>query len=195
VLARSGEVMANLGTFHFQMVHEVGSTAFLPGLNVEDTFGDVQPPDRLYAEFSGLFGNIPIHAKLIAIGDANYMTNPLNGEWQKIDANVSPIQFFNPKEGISSVLDEVTGAVFVESGRDQYKLTGKVPASSLEALLGATVKEGVVDLEVEIDAHTLHLTLARFTGQVAPSDGPDTVRVVTLSKFDEPVNIEAPDIP
>ena len=55
--------------------------------------------------------------------------------------------------------------------------------------------DGVVDLEVEIDAHTLHLKLARFTGQVAPSDAPNTVRVVTLSKFDEPVNIEAPVIP
>ena len=195
VLSRSANLMAGLATFRFEMTHEVGTTEFLPGVEVEEVFGDVQPPDRLYCEFSGLFGNIPINAKLIAIGDANYMTNPLTGEWQEIDATVSPIQFFNPKEGVSSVLDEVTGAAFVASEPDLYKLTGKVPVGSLEALMGATVEGGIVDIEVEIDAGSLHLKLVRFIGQVTLSDTPDTVRVVTLSRFDEPVTIEAPNIP
>ncbi len=195
VLGRSADLMSGLETFHFEMTHEVGTTALLPGLDVEETTGDVQPPDRLYAEFSGLFGNIPINVKLIAIGKVNYMTNPLTGEWQKIDANVSPIEFFNPKEGISSVMEEVTGAVFDGSDHDVYKVTGKVPAISLKALLGATVDDGVVGIEMEIYTETLYLKQARFIGQVTPSDGPDTVRVVSLSKFNEPVSIEAPEIP
>jgi hypothetical protein len=195
VLGRSTDLMSALKTFHFEMTHEVGTTAFLPGLDVEETTGDVQPPDRLYAEFAGLFGNIPINAKLIAIGKVNYMTNPLTGEWQEIDANVSPIEFFNPKEGISSVMDEVTEAVFDGSDQDVYRITGNVPTGSLRALLGTTVDEGVVGIEMEIDAETLYLKQARFIGQVTPSDSPDTVRVVSLSKFNEPVSIEAPDIP
>ena len=195
VLGRSADLMSDLETFHFEMTHEVGTTAFLPGLDVEETTGDVQPPDRLYAEFSGLFGNIPINAKLIAIGKVNYMTNPLTGEWLEIDANVSPIEFFNPKEGISSVIAEVNEAVFYGSDPDVYRIAGNVPASSLRALLGTTLDDGVVGIEMEIDAETFYLSQAKFIGPVTPSDDPDTVRIVKLSRFNEPVTIEAPDIP
>jgi hypothetical protein len=48
---------------------------------------------------------------------------------------------------------------------------------------------------MEIDTITLYLKQARFIGKVTPSDGPDTVRVVSLSKFNEPVSIKAPDTP
>lgn len=195
VLARSGELMASLTSFRYEMIHEVGTTAFLPGLEIEKTLGDVQTPDRLYSEFSGLFGDIPISAKLIALSDRNFMTNPLTGKWQEIDAAVSPIGFFNPKQGISSMMSQVTDARFVASGPSVYRLTGRMPAASLEPLMGATVENGVVDVELEIDADSLHLKMARFLGQVNPTDTPETIRVVTLSRFNEPVNIEAPDIP
>ena len=45
VISKSGGVMETLKSFHFSMTHEVGVTEFLPGLDVEETSGDVQPPD------------------------------------------------------------------------------------------------------------------------------------------------------
>ena len=69
-----------------------------------------------------------------------------------------------------------------------------MPASALSALMGATVEDGMVDVDVEIQPDDFVLTKVRFAGQVTPSDDPTTIRVVTLSKFDEPVTIEAPEI-
>ena len=127
------------------------------------------------------------------------MTNPLTGNWEEIDPTVSPIGFFNPREGISSMMGDITEARFTDSeadrGSDTYEIAGRLPASSLEPLMGNTVDEGLVDVELSIDARNLRLKTVRFIGQVLPSDRPDTVRVIALSRFNEPIDIVAPNIP
>ena len=194
VLSRSGAVMGDLKTFQFDLTHEVGTSAFLPGLSVERTVGQLEIPNKLIVEFTGLFGDFPIRVKLIAIDDANYLTNPITGSWEVVEAAVSPIAFFKPDEGIITVMSSITEARFQGSQDDVYRIAGRMPASALSALMGTTVEDGTVAVDVEIQADSFHLTKVRFAGQVTPSDDPNTVRVVTLSNFDKPVTIEEPEI-
>ena len=194
VLSRSGTVMGDLKSFEFDLTHEVGASAFLPGVSVERATGQLVIPNKLIVEFIGLFGDFPIRVKLIAIDDANYLTNPITGSWEVVEATLSPVAFFKPDEGIITVMSSIAEAKFQGSQDDVYRIVGRMPASALSALMGATVEDGLVDVDLEIQADSLLLTKVRFAGQVTPSDDPSTVRVVTLSKFDEPLAIEAPEI-
>ncbi len=194
VLSRSGTVMGELESFRFDLTHEVGTSAFLPGVSVERAAGQLEIPNKLIVEFTGLFGDFPIRVTLIAIDDINYLTNPITGSWEVVEATVSPIAFFKPDEGIITVMSSITEASFQGSQDDAYRIAGRMPASALSALMGATVEDGMVDVDVEIQPDDFLLTKVRFAGQVTPSDDPTTIRVVTLSKFDEPVTIEAPEI-
>ena len=99
VLQRAGAVMSGLKTFDFALTHEVGSSEFLPGLAVEEVKGQLEIPDKLSVEFSGLFGDIPIQVKLIKVGDLHYITNPLTGVWEEVPAANSPVGFFRPRRG------------------------------------------------------------------------------------------------
>jgi lipoprotein LprG len=194
-LAQSGEVMASLTSFHFRMVHEIGSTEMLPGLKVDDVFGDVQTPDRLFAEFRGLFGSFTIKAQIIAIGNDNYMTNPLSGTWEKVDTQVTPIGFFNPRQGIASMMGQITEAEFLDpitTGSNTLVIGGVLQAQALRPLLGNTLTTELVKVELHIERTSLRLLKAVFDGAVTPTDQADTLRVVTLTRFNEPVTIEPP---
>ena len=193
VLDRAGEVMGEVVSFHFEMTHEVGTSEFLPGLNVEEVGGVVKVPDSIDVEYNGLFNDIPLRVKLIAIGDANWLTNPLTGSWESVDPAVSPVAFFKPEEGIKAVISSIYEAEFVvPPDGDEYRISGRMPPTAMVALMGQTVEEGFVDVEVWIGADTFLLSKARFSGRVVPLDGDDTVRVVTLWRYDEPTSIEPP---
>ena len=109
VLSQSGQVMQALRTFHFKLEHEVGSTALIPGLAVHEAEGDVVKPDRLAADFDATFAalNIVVKASMKAIGDVNYMTNPLDGKWATMDTQISPVAFFDPSRGISNIMAQL----------------------------------------------------------------------------------------
>ena len=192
VLERAGAKMAGLKTFHFELTHEVGTSEFLPGLNVEQVAGQLEIPNKLSVEFSGLFGDIPIQVKLIVIDDVNYITNPLTGVWAEVPAANSPVAFFRPQEGIAAVMSSITASFDGPEG-DVYRLSGTLPASAFAALIGDTVEDAVVDVTIEVQADSFQLTKIRFAGQVSPLDDPSVVRVVELSRFDEPVTIEVPE--
>ena len=194
VLSQADTAMGNLRTFQFDLTHEAGTSELLPGLDVERALGQLEIPSRQIIEFIGLFGDFPIRVKLIAIDGATYLTNPITGSWEVVSARVSPIAFFKPDELVTTVISSITEAVVQGSRDDVYQIAGRVPASALSALVGATLEDAIVEVDLEIRADSFHLTRVRFTGQVAPTDAPSTVRVVNLSHFDEPVMIEAPEI-
>ena len=171
----------------------MGTSEFLPGLAVEEVKGQLEIPDKLSVEFSGLFGDIPIQVELIKIGDLHYITNPLTGVWEEVPAaNSRRSAFFRPEEGIAAVMSSIA-ATFDGPAGDVYSLSGTLPASAFAALIGDTLEDSVVDVSIEIDADSFHLTKIRFAGQVSPLDDPSVVRIVELSRFGESVSIEAPD--
>ena len=132
--------MEALETFHFLLRHEVGSTALIPLLAVDEAEGDVVKPDRLSAEFAARLGNIFVKASVIAIGDINYMTNPVTGQWETIETKVSPLGFFNPSKGISGMIVSLEQVRLLEEpgdSGDKYVLEGVLEASVLGPLLGS----------------------------------------------------------
>jgi hypothetical protein len=193
VLQRAGAVMSGFKTFDFALTHDVGTSEFLPGLAVEEVSGQLDIPDKLSVEFSGLFGDIPIQVKLIKVGDLHYITNPLTGAWEEVPAANSPVAFFRPAEGIAAIMSSIAATFDGPTDGDVYTLSGTLPASAFAALIGDTLEGAVVDVNIEIQADSFQLTKIRFAGQVSPLDDPSVIRVVELSRFGESVSIEAPD--
>jgi len=197
VISKSGGVMETLKSFHFSMTHEVGVTEFLPGLDVEETSGDVQPPDLLSAEFIGMFGAFPVRSMLVAIGKDNYLTNPLTGVWEQIEPTVNLGGFFNTDEGMASLLEKMTEPQFmVDPSLDSpnYQISGKLQSTLLDKLLGDTLEDETVAVEATINKETFHLTVIKFIGKAKVTDIDGTIRLVTMSKFNVPVEIEVPKI-
>ena len=197
VISKSGEYMTTLTSFNFKMTHEVGATEFLPGLNVEEVSGDVQPPDLLAAEFVGMFGAFPIRSMLVAIGKDNYLTNPLTGVWEQIEPTVNLGGFFNTSQGMASLLEKMTGTEFLldptlESSN--YKIKGDLSTIHLGSLLGETLENGSVVVEASINKNDFALNEIKFIGKAKVSDIDGTIRLVTMDKFNVPVEIEVPSI-
>ena len=192
LLDGSSRVMEALESFHFRLHHESGSTKLLPSLLMDEAEGDVVRPDGISVEFSGSFGRFAIESGLITLGDDSYMTNPLSGKWESVPREVSPLGFFDPSRGIASMMSRVEGSSLLSSDGEVYRIGGTLPAEALAPLLGTTVEGTTVVVELTLDASDLYLLKAVVDGRVTPSDADDVVRVITLSRFNEPVTIEPP---
>lgn len=184
--------MESLDSFHFELTHRSGSTPMLPNLSVREAAGDVVKPDRLSVSFSGTFGNFAVKSSVIAIGDSSYMTNPLTGRWEGIANEVSPLGFFNPREGIAAIMSQVTQVSLVSADAEALRLRGALPAEALAPLLGATVKGTTIAVELKLDARRLYLLEAVLDGRVTALEPDGVVRLITLSRFNQPIAIEPP---
>ena len=193
LLRESGAVMESLHSFHFELRHRSGNTPLLANLVVDELEGDVVKPDRLAVEFSGSAGLFFIKSGLIAVADVNYMFNPVTEKWDEMPAEVSPLEFFDPSRGVAAMMSDVYDVSLLPGGTDVHRLTGTLPAEALTPLVGTTVKGATVGVEITIDAGSLHLLEAVFDGRVMPAEPDGTVRVIELSRFNEPITIEAPE--
>ena len=192
VLAESGKTMEDVGAFHFRLDHRRGFTALLPSLSLDEAEGDVVKPDKISAEFVGSSAGFVVKSSLITLGDDSFMTNPLTGRWEAVPKDVSPLGFFDPRRGIASMMAAVESPVLTGTERGTYSIEGGLPAQALSPLIGTTLEGARVSVELAVRVDTHYLESAVFVGAVKDGEVENTVRTITLSRFDEPVNIEPP---
>ena len=194
ILDMCGAAMAALNSFRFHIGHDDdGGTPLPQGMTLREASGGVVNPDRLALEFSGVSGSFSVKGSLIAIGEDVYMTNPLSGEWHAVSSAISPLEFFDPTQGIAGILAQVRDATLISRDADAYRIGGKLSATALAPLFGDTAGDSDVDVVLEIDSTRFYLTQARLEGRVTPTEAPGLVRLITLSEFDEPIEIALPD--
>ncbi len=192
VMERSGEIMEALESFHFDLTHESGGTPLGQGLIIIEVQGDVARPDRISLDFSGLAGSFAMRASLIAIGESSFISNPITGEWEPVPTEVSPLGFFEPTEGVSAIMKQIKSPRLNSKKDNRYSISGTIPSEGLAPLFGAVEQGNSVDIDVVIDATSLFLLEARLEGRITSSEEDGVVRIITLSRFNEPVTIETP---
>lgn len=187
--------MSRLNTFHFRLEHnDEGSTPFSDTLEVTEAEGDVVSPDSVSISFSGRFGGrFAMRASLITIGDDSYMTNPLSGNWEEVAAEVSPLGFFDPQQGIGAMMTDLRNPALASNTDSEFVIEGDLGALSLRPLLGDAAQSGTVRVNVTLDKDTLYLKKAVIQGRATASDADGLVRTITLSRFNEPISISPPD--
>jgi hypothetical protein len=184
--------MANLDSFHFRLYHKSGGTILMPGLVIQEAEGDIIKPDKISVRFSGTIGGFALKSGLVTLGEESYMTNPLSGQWERVPKEVSPLGFFDPRQGIAAMTSQIEQVTLRPDGKEIYRITGRLPAQALAPLVGDTAEEATIAVELVIDANRLYVVEAQFEGRVTPDEPEATVRVITLSRFNEPVTIEPP---
>ena len=195
LLRRSGEATSQLDSFHFRLEHsDGGSTPFSDTLDVTEAEGDVVSPDSVSISVSGTFSRIfAMRSSLITIGDESYMTNPLSGDWEEVAAEVSPLGFFDPQQGIGAMMTDLRNPALVSESDNEFRIVGDLDVVALRPLLGDAAQGGTVRVEVSLDKDTLYMKKAVIEGRVTADEPDGVVRTVTMSQFNEPISISAPD--
>ena len=194
ILDDCGRVMSELTSFRFHMEHDDdGGTPLPQGMTLTEASGEVENPDRLTVDFSGTAGSFAVKGSLVAVGEDVYMTNPLSGEWHAVSSTLNPLEFFDPSSGIADILAQVQDATLITHDASEYRIGGRLPANALAPLFGDTDTDSSVDVTLTIEKARLYLTQARLEGRITPGEADGLARTITLSKFDEPVDIAAPE--
>ncbi|MCI0441456.1 MAG: LppX_LprAFG lipoprotein [Chloroflexi bacterium] len=196
VLEQAGRAMESVESFAFKLEHQRGGTPLpiLPGLLLTEAEGEVVKPDRIAARFNGTIrGSLFVKSSLITLGDASYMTNPVSGAWESVPPDISPLGFFNPSEGVSAMMSQVQSPSLLDSNTPEtYRIRGRLPVEALRPLFGETIMGATVGVDLTIDARNLYLTRAEIDGRITEAEEEGVVRVVVLSRFNEPLSIEPP---
>jgi lipoprotein LprG len=178
----------------------------LEGVSMEMPFslvGDYQAPDRAQIMMTMDFLGTSTEIEMITIGDTTYSLDPTTGEWSVGEAATSfaPI---DPSEvvgaGDFNLEDPVLVGIEDMEGVPVYHLSGSVPASDFEELLGQEISDGLmtIDYWVGVDdyllrkiAFSLEFTGTMMEGMEGTQEISVTVEMV-ISDYNAEVSIEAP---
>jgi len=183
-------------SFHFRLEHENGFSPMPMDLKLKTAEGDIQVPDRIKAKLDADVAGALLQVEVIGIGEEGWMTNPFSREWQPLPKGTSISAIFDPAAGIQAVarsLQEVR-VVDVEKvgGSDTYLLEGQIDSGVLKAAVPIAEPGLTVNVKVWVDTKDYTIRQVRLEGPFAPGEPENIVRILFLSKFDEPVSIEPP---
>jgi len=196
VLRRSAAATEKVETFHFALdIAKVPTSA--KGLQLTGAEGDAKVPDAVKAEVSGRFAGFPLSTSLVSTGGRLWIKNPLSGSWQAVDVATTPAFLLDPSKGVLALMRAMTdlhdaGSEDVD-GASTTRIAGKVDASKVGRLVAAKGGAGSVDVTLWIGKDDAILRRIQVTGPVGKGEPADAVRTVELSRFGEPVTVEAPE--
>lgn len=198
IVAGAAEKTAELKSFRFTLdVENVPPSA--SGLSLTSAEGEVVVPDRLKAKASATFSRIPIETELVFVGEDDYFIDPLTRKWRRLDVGTSPVAFFDPAQGVLTVIKsavevEDAGSEIVD-GVETHRLTGKVKAREAARLLVvSSTSDRLADVELWIGKDDSILRRIRVRGPVGEGEGADASRTVEISDFGQTFQIEAPEV-
>ena len=195
LVSRSASATEAVKRFHFTLdVQRVPRS--VAGLQLTSAEGDVVTPDRARADVAGSFAGVPITSQIVAIGEDVWLKNPLSGRWQAIDVSTTPIALLDPSRGVLGVMQGITDpkdeGTEVVDGVTLRKVSGTASAADVAPLVAVRPSDRDVPVTLWIGEDDHLLRRIEVSGPVAAGEPGDALRVVEISRFDEPVTIEAP---
>jgi hypothetical protein len=205
LLREAAQAMAGLQTFQFEIETTRGQSTILQGLEVETITGAVRRPvDFTATVMVGLpFGSIEVTA--VGVDGKAYIEDPLSdGQWIELAGTEQAVALINPDTLILSSIGVVQDALIdgteTIDGVETTRLTGTIDfAASAERISG-----GAVEVPAEISAEPIVLLIwidgqkrvveIEIEGPILETESDDVIRVVRFFGFDEPVEIEAPQL-
>ena len=193
VVVLSQRAMSALDSFSFQLSHEVGHTTLSGALQLTRA-GGLVATNGLDLEAEANIGRAFVRVEAVVIGEQTWMTNPLTGVWSEIAPEDSPFSFLDPVKLVADILGDTEQATYPtdSSSAGNVIVIGTIPAESLAALVGSVDPTAVPNVELTLDSNSKRLNKIVITGVVQPEDESNTIRVITLSEFDQQVSLEPP---
>jgi len=196
LLARSADRMEQVDSFAFEVTHENGATQIVGGIRMERAVGRVQGTDRMQLEVEARFASTNIRTGIVILPGEGYLQNPMTGRWQQQDG-IDISSLFDPATGVTGLMRAATGAEAVgredADGVDSYVLESTVDSGNLQVFVGSAAPGNEVTARVWIGVEDLLVRKIEVRGALAPNDAEDILRRLTLTDFDEVVEITAPN--
>jgi hypothetical protein len=195
ILSDASKAAAGLTTFHFKLSHQNGSTPLPLNLSVESAEGDVGVPDKLKADVKADAAGINVSVKVIGIDDETWVTNPFTRSWQRL-GGTNIRDFANPAALVTGLLPDVqdpqiAGREDVD-GAATYRLTGTIDSAALSDALGIAEPGHTVKVEAWIGVDDSLPRRVKLSGRLTDDEKENVTRQVDLSRFNQPVDIQAP---
>jgi lipoprotein LprG len=186
---------AALRSAHFQLDVTKGAMRIGPSLEVTKAEGDLARPDLLRLRATARFGGIIVETELVQVDGAAYILSPFSQKWEALEGGLVPVPLLDPDRGITRLLRAIE-APHAEGADDidrqhAWKLTGRIAASEITALVGGTPIGGTADAESLLTDDGLVRRLI-LRGAVVAGESADITRTFSFSQFDEPVVVEVP---
>ena len=168
-------------------------------IQIRTANGDVSMPDKVKAQATVIMSGQSLTVNLISVGDNQFITDPVTGQWRVIKGVLDPRTLTNPDTGIISVVSKVQQVSQpvsdVVDGNPCWRIMGQLDAKDLAFFTGGGVPAGTMLQTVACigkgDALPYYVSVM---GQAATGDTPQTTRVFTMSNYNENITIAVPQL-
>jgi len=196
IAQRAVDKLGSLTSFHFELSTDTGGKPLgTSSFSLVSATGDAARPDKLSASVQASVGGFLAAVSYVSAGGKHYMTDPFSKQWIEVPPQFNTIAVFSPESGASAVVKNLQSLKKQPKealdGVDSYHLSGSAPGDALQPLLGASAPS---QLKADVWIGTADFLTRRITltGPILEGEPDNTVRTLKLSKFNEPVSIEAP---
>lgn len=207
ILSRSAERMASLAGFEF-LIERSGQPVFL---DVDGTIsfrraeGKFTSPDRVQTSVRVIMPGLVTEVQIISVGDTQWETNLLTGEWQASDPRYSfnPSRLFSPETGIPAVLArELSNPTLLEDLQELPEVPGKklyVIETVMQGESAYQMTYGLIDnepLQVKlwVDPVTFDLYRILLVDPADPGAEEDTFWQIDFWSFGNTFEVEPPTL-
>jgi lipoprotein LprG len=203
IIQSASDRMQSLEGFSF-LLDSVGAPAYLDydGYYMFSQMeGDFVAPDRLRATFRVVTPGLVSEVATICIGDQQWETHWVTGEWVLLPLNLSfnPMLLFNPETGVQSIASgltdlELTGVEELETlpGQKLYVVTGRMEGEHLYELSYGMMTFETLNAKLWIDPQTFDLYRIEMTEDTGAEE--EKVWVIEFWNINETAVIEPPRI-
>jgi hypothetical protein len=195
VLEGAAARMEQVGSMHFVLEHEDGTTQIVRGIAMNHAEGDVVAPDKMQATIEGGLGPVNFEAGIVIVGEDAWIQNPLTRRWEDEDITIDEV--FDPREGVVALVRSARSPRITEveqvDGVDSYRVEATLDSGDLTLLPGDPAPGRDVPTVAWVGVADQLVRRVELIGPVASGESEDLVRRLTLSRFDEDIAIVPPD--
>lgn len=218
LLSLAATTMSELESFHFEMETIDGRSTVFDNLEVNRVVGDVARPDSFRATITARVAIATLDVEVVSIGGAVWVTDPLQGGWRQIadgsSAGAGPAvtTLINPDELFLKALGLIEEAE-IEGTETIGEIETTIVTGTFQPsrILELATPEVQPDDEVEgmdptalLSTEPVYLTAwidaegrvhkIEEAGPLTESESRDVLREITFTAFNDPVEIEPPDM-
>jgi lipoprotein LprA len=204
LLEEAAQTMAEVPSFHFELVTEGGVTTILEEFEIEAVEGNVQRPDRFQATVTAALGGfVRLDVHVVGIGDRVWLTDPMSNEGRLIEISVSGtegeplIDLLNPDRLLLQAVElveepKIAGTEEID-GVETTKIEGTFDPSGFDVGTPAPVMLNLdpkpVTIWIDDEGRVIQL---QVEGPLTEAEDADIVRTLRLSDFGAEIEITPP---
>lgn len=170
----------------------------LQTLNFALAEGQFAAPSSANAVVTLAVGNLNAQIGAIAIDGVTWLTNPITGEWTEAPSgyDFDPSTLFDPELGWRPLLaDGLTEVVWIgeetKNSEPRYHIRAIADEDRVALILAGLIRKQPVSIDMWIDPETGYVREAELS---TVYEGQTSDWYIEFSEFDEPIEIEPPDI-